>query len=100
VEATIVVLGTFKEGYEKLFPEYSRKVRAFLSTKGAVVIRRQLIERTIYGESPANLVMLIDFGSAETAARCFLEAEYLDLIPLRDQVFASFNMYLARIGEI
>lgn len=65
--ATIVVVGTFAEGYEKFFIEYSGKVRAFLEAQGATVIRRQLVERTLYGKSTPSLVMLIDFPSKQGA---------------------------------
>jgi uncharacterized protein (DUF1330 family) len=100
VKATIVVLGTFRDGYERVFAEYSQKVRSFLSSRGAVVVRRQLIGRTLYGNARPSLVMLIDFPSTETAEQCFYEREYLDLIPLRDQVFTDFQMYVAPYGEV
>ena len=100
MEATIVVVGTFKEDYEHVFADYSQKVRAFLGKQNSVVIRRQSIEQTLYGDTRPSLIMLIDFASAEIARSCFFEQEYLSLIPLRDQVFADFQMYLARYGEI
>lgn len=99
-EATIVVLGTFREGYEAVFADYSSKVRAFLATKGAVVIRRQTVERTLYGELSPSLFMAIDFPSKEVAANAFFEQDYLDLLPLRDKVFSSFHMFLSPYGEI
>jgi uncharacterized protein (DUF1330 family) len=100
VQATIVVLGTFRDGHESVFAEYSQKIRAFLSKQAAVVVRRQRITRTLYGSTRPTLFMLIDFPTRETAERCFYEQEYLDLIPLRDQVFTDFQMYLAAPGEI
>lgn len=98
--ATIVVEGTFRTGYEQVFAEYSARVRAFLETKGAVVVRRQLVERTLYGERTPSLVMVIDFPTREGAEAAFFEPGYLELIPLRDRVFADFQMFLARAGEI
>ena len=100
MQATIVVLGTFRDGYESVFAEYSQKVRAFLTAQRAVVVRRQLIRRTLYGNARPSLIMLIDFPTIETAEQCFYEPEYLDLIPLRDQVFADFQMYGAPHGEV
>jgi uncharacterized protein (DUF1330 family) len=100
VQATIVVLGTFREGYQSVFAEYSQKVRAFLDRELAVVVRRQLIEQTLYGSSVPSLVMLIDFPSIALAKVCFDKREYLDLIPLRDRVFVDFQMYLALHGEV
>ncbi len=49
-KATILVAGTFRTVHEQFFADYSIKVRRFLELKGAKVIRRQLVERTLYGE--------------------------------------------------
>ncbi len=98
--ATIVVLGTFKDGYEADFAEYSQKVRSFLKRQDAVVVRRQLIKRTLSGDTRPSLVMLIDFPSNDSAESCFDKQEYLDLIPLRARVFSDFQMYLAMHGEV
>ncbi|MGW1616496.1 DUF1330 domain-containing protein [Streptomyces sp. NPDC002285] len=100
VESTIVVIGTFREGYEEVFAEYSRKVRDFLESKGGTVVRRQLVERTLYGDTSPSLVMVIDFPSKATAAGAFFEPGYLALIPLRDRVFSDFQMYLAPYGDV
>ncbi len=99
-KATIVVLGTFAPGYEEVFSEYSRKVRAFLDSKNATVVRRQLIERTLYGNQSPSLVMTIDFPARESAETAFFEPEYLALIPLRERVFSDFQMWLAEAGEV
>jgi len=37
--ATIIVLGTFREGYRVVFQEYCHRVRRFLERKGARAIR-------------------------------------------------------------
>ncbi len=95
MQATVVVIGTFKNGYEAVFVEYSRKVREFLIKQQAVVIRRQMITQTLYGVGRPNLVMVVDFPSRRTAETCFYQQEHLDLIPLRAQVFTEFQMYLA-----
>jgi uncharacterized protein (DUF1330 family) len=94
-KATIVVIGTFRAGYEEIFGDYSSQVRRFLDQKGATVIRRQRIERTLYGERSPSLVMMIDFPTRESAETAFFEQSYLDLIPLRDRVFSDFQMFLA-----
>ena len=99
-QATIVVVGTFAQGYERSFKEYSGKVRAFLEAHDATVVRRQLVERTLYGGPTPSLVMLIDFPSKESAGSAFFEKEYLDLIPLRDTIFSDFQMFLANYGEV
>jgi uncharacterized protein (DUF1330 family) len=99
-QATIVVEGTFQPGYEEFFPEYSRTVRAFLDRNQGTVVRRQRVRRTLYGPHAPDLIMVIDFPDAEVAERLFLEGEYLDLLPLRDRVFADFRMYLAAPGEL
>ena len=99
-KATIIVVGTFRAGYEEFFAEYSSRVRAFLELKGATVVRRQLIERTIYGESSPSLFMVIDFPTKDGAKTAFFEQAYLDLIPLRDRIFSDFRMYLAKHGEV
>jgi uncharacterized protein (DUF1330 family) len=98
--ATIVVLATFREGYQVVFQEYSRRVREFLASKGATVIRRQVVEQVIYGDLSPSLVMVIDFPTREIAQAAFFEQAYLDVLPLREQVFSSFNMFLASPGEI
>jgi uncharacterized protein (DUF1330 family) len=99
-QATIVVEGIFRPGYEEFFPEYSRTVRAFLDRNQATVVRRQRVKRTLYGPHAPDLIMVIDFPDGEVAERLFLEGEYLDVLPLRDRVFADFRMYLAAPGEI
>jgi uncharacterized protein (DUF1330 family) len=99
-QATIVVEGTFRAGNEEVFADYSARVRAFLESKGAVVIRRQLVERTLYGERTPSLVMVIDFPTREGAETAFFEPGYVELIPLRDRVFVDFQMFLARFGEV
>lgn len=99
-KSTIVVEGTFRRGYEEHFAEYSNKVRAYLSSRGAEVVRRQRITKTLYGSGSADLIMVIDFPGADIAERIFFEPEYLALIPLRDKVFSDFRMYVAQFGEI
>jgi hypothetical protein len=44
--------------------------------------------------------MVIDFPTEELAATVFFEQEYLDVIPLRDKIFADFRMYLAEYGNV
>jgi len=99
-KATIFVEGTFLPGYEEHFADYSRKVRTYLDKHGAEVVRRQRIKKALYGSGRSDLIMVIDFPSLEIAERIFFEPEYLALIPLRDQVFAEFQMYVATYGEI
>ena len=99
-QATIVVEGTFREGYEKYFEEYSRTMRAFLAKHGTTVIRRQRVKKTLYGTHRPDLIMVIDFPSEELAETLFFQQEYLDVLPLRDRIFADFRMYLAAYGEI
>jgi uncharacterized protein (DUF1330 family) len=98
--ATIVVEATFRDGYEAHFPEYSRQVREYLARHGGQVIRRQRIEKALYGPHRPGLIMLIDFPERETAERIFFAPEYLAIAPLREKVFSGFRMYLARAGEI
>jgi len=98
--AAIVVVGTFRAGYEAVFAEYSARVRCFLDGKGARVIRRQRIDRVLYGARVPSLFMLIDFPSREVAATAFFEQDYLDIIPLREQVFSAFEMFLAPLGDV
>ena len=99
-KATIIVEGTFKEGYENYFEEYSKRVREFISKNNGVTIRRQLITKTLYGQRKPNLIILIDFPSIEIAGTIFFDAEYISIIPLRDKIFAYFNMYLADFGGV
>ena len=99
-KSTIVVEGTFRPGYAEHFADYSSKVRAYLSKHGAEVVRRQRIKKTLYGSGSPDLIMVIDFPSVDIAERVFFEPEYLALIPLRDQVFSDFRMYVAAYGEI
>ncbi|HEX4377761.1 MAG TPA: DUF1330 domain-containing protein [Steroidobacteraceae bacterium] len=98
--ATIVVVGRFRSGYRDVFDAYSKRARAFLDKKGGVVIRRQVIERTLYGLQSADLVMMIDFANIEVAASAFFEQEYLDIVPLRDRVFSEFQMHLALPDQV
>jgi len=98
--ATIIVEGTFCDGYADYFAEYSRTVRAYLEKHGGAVLRRQRVTKLLYGERKPDLVMLIDFPDAQTAEGIFFAPDYLAIIPLRDKVFADFRMYLAAFGEI
>jgi uncharacterized protein (DUF1330 family) len=98
--ATLVVLGTFREGYEAHFPEYSRRVRAYLERQGGQVVRRQRIEASLTAGEAPSLVMLIDFPSREAAAGLLERPEYLEILPLRAKVFRDFQAYLAEAGEI
>jgi len=99
-KSTIVVEGTFREGYEEVFDEYSVRVRAYLERHGGQVVRRQRILRTLYGTQTPSLIMIIDFPSEEIAGRIFFEKDYLDILPLRERVFSDFKMYLAAHGDI
>ncbi len=97
--ATIIVTGVFADGYAPHFADYSRRVRAFLDSHHGVVVRRQRVSAVLEGEG-ADLVMLIDFPSREIAATIFDRPEYRAIIPLREKIFAQFNMMLADAGEI
>jgi uncharacterized protein (DUF1330 family) len=99
-QATIVVEGTFREGYEDFFEVYSQTVRAYLDRHQGTVIRRQRVKKTLYGAHTPDLIMVIDFPTQEIAETVFFKQEYLDIIPLRDRIFADFRMYLAEYGEI
>jgi|SRR5215469_2763047 len=98
--ATIIVEAVFRTGFEEYFQEYSALVRGYLEKHGGQVIRRQRIERKLYGEDKPDLLMVIDFPQREVAERIFFEPEYLNIIPLRDKVFSRFEMYLAPFGDI
>ena len=100
MKGTIIVEGTFNEGYEKYFEEYSLKIQAFLKQHNAITIRRQLILETLYGTDKPNLIMVIDFENSEVAKTVFFEKEYLSIIPLREKVFKTFKMYLASHGNV
>ena len=100
MKATIIVEGAFRPGYEVHFEQYSSLVRRYLEKHGGQVIRRQRVEKTLYGEARPDLVMVIDFPDRTVAERVFFEQEYLDIIPLRDKVFSRFNMYLAGSGNV
>ena len=97
--ATVVITGTFADGYEAHFAEYSKRVRDFLSKHGGTVVRRQRVSKLLEGE-PADLVMLIDFPSAEVASTIFGSPEYQAILPLRARVFRRFTMLLAAAGEV
>ena len=99
-KSTIIIEGVFQEGYQEFFPEYSKRVRDYIYKHGGEVIRRQRIEKTLYGEYRPDLVMVIDFPNKKVAERIFFEQEYLDIIPLRDKIFRQFRMYLALYGEV
>lgn len=99
-KGTIIVEGTFNNGYENYFEEYSLKIQTFLKQFDATVIRRQLIQETLYGNDNPNLIMVIDFSDKEVARKIFFEDEYISIIPLRDKVFKIFKMYLANFGNI
>jgi uncharacterized protein (DUF1330 family) len=99
-KSTIIVEGTFRQGHEEYFAEYSSKVRAYLDKHDAQVIRRQRVSKALYGCGNPSLFMVIDFPSVKIAERVFFEPEYLALIPLRDKVFAEFRMYVADYGEL
>ena len=99
-QATIIVEGTFREGYEEYFDEYSRTMKAFLAKHHGTTLRRQLVKKTLYGTHTPSLIMVIDFPTEELAATLFFEQEYLDVIPLRDKIFADFRMYLAEYGNV
>jgi len=100
MKATIIVEGVFRPGYETYFKEYSILVRRYLEKHHAQVIRRQQIEKVLYGQERPDLVMVIDFPDRALAESIFFEQEYLDIIPLREKVFGRFNMYLASFGNI
>ena len=56
-KATIVVIGTFRNGYQEVFTDYSKRVRRFLDSKGATVIRRQLVQQTLCGNLSPNPIL-------------------------------------------
>ncbi|HTP82998.1 MAG TPA: DUF1330 domain-containing protein [Alphaproteobacteria bacterium] len=101
MKATIIVEAVFRPGYETYFAEYSSLVRRYLDKHRGQVIRRQRIEKALYGEGDKpDLVMVIDFSDRALAEKVFFEQEYRDIIPLRDKVFSRFSMYLAEFGDI
>lgn len=98
--SSIVLVGTFKEGYEPHYEEYSRRVQAFLSKRDATVVRSLRVERTLFGQDTPSLIVVIDFPDKERAAEAFFDPEYLEIVPVRARVFDDFHMYLAKPGEI
>jgi uncharacterized protein (DUF1330 family) len=97
---TILVIGKFAQGYADFFEKYSEIIRNYLSQFKMRIIRRQKIDKTIYGDTEADLLMLIDFDDIQVARTAFLNHEYRKLILLRYKVFSKFQMYLARGGTI
>jgi hypothetical protein len=75
--ATILVLATFRDGYEAHF-----------------------VEAALYGGGTASIAMVIDVPSRAAAERMFFEPAYRGIIPLRERAFRNFQMYLAAPGEI
>lgn len=97
---TIIVEGKFLQDYHCVFPEYSEKIRQYIAGHGGVVIRRQKIERVLYGDDSPDFFMVIDFPSKDIAETLFFDQEYLDIIPLRNKVFSVFKMYMAPFGDV
>jgi uncharacterized protein (DUF1330 family) len=64
------------------------------------VIRRQRIERSLYGDDKPDRVIVIDLPERDAAETIFFDQEYLDNILLREKVFSRFEMYLAAFGEV
>ncbi|MFC0453357.1 DUF1330 domain-containing protein [Rhodococcus jostii] len=100
VRATVAIQGTFAPGYEQHFDDYSSLMREFLARHGATVVRRQLVEKTIYGRARPDLFMVIDFPDRSVVELLFLQGEYLGIVPLRNKVFAEFEMHVAAHGEV
>lgn len=98
--ATIIVEGTFHEDYEQHFDEYSRIMKAFLAKHQVTTLRRQIVKKTLYGSHTPSLIMVMDFPTVELAETLFFTPEYLEVIPLRDRIFADFRMYLAEFGNV
>ena len=99
-KVTIIVEGTFTEGYEAYFEEYSQRVKAFLQQYPTTIVRRQLVLETLYGKQHPDLIMLIDIEDIQLARTLFYDEAYQAIIPLREKVFRTFNMYLAAFGSV
>jgi hypothetical protein len=56
MKATIIVEGgVFRPGHETYFQEYSTLVRRYLEKHSGRVIRRQRIEKVLYGQEKPDL---------------------------------------------
>jgi uncharacterized protein (DUF1330 family) len=93
-DSTIVVAGSFREGYESNFDEYLKRLETCIEKHHGEIICRQVAERHISGSHTPRLIMVIDFYNHHIAENIFFEPEYLALIPLRDKIFVDFRMYL------
>jgi uncharacterized protein (DUF1330 family) len=77
----------FREDYEEHSADYSLKAGTYLDRDDAEVIRRQRVNRSLYGSETVGLIMIIDCSSMEIAARIFFQPKYLALMLSRDKVF-------------
>jgi hypothetical protein len=73
-------------------------VRRYLEKHSGRVIRRQRIERVLYGQEKPDLVMVIDFPDRALAEGVFFEQEYLDIIPLHPPPRVGPTLLDQRLG--
>lgn len=95
MSATMIVLAATNPNETEAAKAYSDGVKPILKTFAAEVIERYSINEQVVGQQALNTNLLVKFNSAESIKQFLNSDAYQTLIPLRDQGFASMQIYIA-----
>jgi len=94
-QTTLVVTAIPNPAGMDAMQSYLQAVMPLLMGAGGKLVKRMKVSGVIAG-TPAGMVMVMDFASAEAVSGVFASEEYAALITTRDQGFSSMNILLAQ----
>ncbi|MDH3295885.1 MAG: DUF1330 domain-containing protein [Acidimicrobiia bacterium] len=90
-QATLVVTAIPNTNDVASMQEYLQNVMPLLTGAGGSLVKRLKVDQVVQG-TPAGMVMVMDFDSADAVTALFDSDDYAALIPARDRGFAEMNI--------
>jgi AhpD family alkylhydroperoxidase len=97
-EVYLSIMGWLRPGVAEKLARYQAAAGPVMKRYGGQPFLR-MTTRTILSGKPADLMLIMQFPSAEQCEQAFGDAEYLTLLPLRDQVFERLDMTISPIPD-
>jgi uncharacterized protein (DUF1330 family) len=94
-KTTLVVTAVPNPSEMASVQEYLKGVMPLFQKAGGNLVKRLKVADTLHG-SPAGMVLVMDFDSAEAITSMFDSDDYAALIPTRDRGFKEMNILLTQ----
>lgn len=92
----IVIQAHINPNEPEALKHYLDKSAPLFKAAGATVLANYKIDRSLVGNSPTNVVKIMEFPSLSTLETVFDSNAYQALLPFREKAFLNLNIYISK----